>query len=94
MYGFLGGYPSFLQENLHYTPDARGQWSSASSRIGALASIAGGWLGDRLSPRLVLSARFVCIAVLGYLFFQQSLSPDARNSDLHLRRQWAARSFT
>ena len=73
MYGFLGGYASFLQENLHYTPTRAGVVVGFFA-IGALASIAGGWLGDRFSPRLVLCAAFVCIAVLGYLFFQQTPS--------------------
>jgi MFS family permease len=40
--------------------------------VGALASIAGGWLGDRFSPRLVLSSAFFCIAGLGYLCFHGS----------------------
>lgn len=69
MYGFLGGYASFLQENLHYTPTGAGVVVGFFA-IGALTSIAGGWVGDRFSPRIVLSAAFVCIAVLGYLFFQ------------------------
>jgi DHA1 family inner membrane transport protein len=37
--------------------------------VGALVSIAGGWLGDRLSPRLVLSGAFFAIAVFAYLCF-------------------------
>jgi len=40
--------------------------------LGALASIAGGWVGDILPPRLVLSVSFFCVAILGYLFFQPS----------------------
>jgi len=73
MYGFLGGYASFLQENLHYTPTRAGVVVGFFA-IGALASIAGGWLGDRFSPRIVLSVAYVCIAVLGYLFFQMAPS--------------------
>jgi MFS family permease len=77
MYGFLGAYASFLQENLHYTPTRAG-FVVGFFAIGALASIAGGWLGDRFSPRIVLSAAYVCIAVLGYLFFQVTPSPLTR----------------
>ncbi len=29
----------------------------------------GGWLGDRLSPKLVLSGSLLSIAVFGYLFY-------------------------
>ena len=73
MYGFLGNYASFLQETLHYTPTRAGVVVGFFA-IGALASIGGGWVGDRFPPRMVLCAAFVCIAVLGYLFFQQSAS--------------------
>jgi DHA1 family inner membrane transport protein len=70
MYGFLGMYPTFLRESLHYTPKAAGFVVSFFG-VGALVSIAGGWIGDRFSPRLVLSASFAGITVLGYLFFLQ-----------------------
>lgn len=69
MYGFLGSYASFLQETLHYTPSVAG-FVVGFFAVGALASIAGGWVGDRFSPRLVLAGAYVCIAVLGYLFYQ------------------------
>jgi len=71
MYGFLGMYPTFLRENLHYAPEAAGVVMSFYG-LGALASIAGGWVGDILPPRLVLSVSFFCVAILGYLFFQPS----------------------
>jgi DHA1 family inner membrane transport protein len=79
MYGFLGSYASFLQENLHYTPKLSG-FVVGFFAIGALTSIAGGWVGDRFSPRIVLSAAFVCIAVLGYLFFQ--VAPSALTREI------------
>jgi DHA1 family inner membrane transport protein len=40
--------------------------------FGALGSIGGGWLGDRFSPRLVMSATFLTAAVLGYALFHGS----------------------
>ena len=73
MYGFLGLYPSYLQQRLHYTVANSGTVISFFG-VGALASIFGGWLGDKLSPRLVLSASLLSIAVLGYFFFQDSFS--------------------
>jgi DHA1 family inner membrane transport protein len=73
MYGFLGSYASFLQENLHYTPSLSG-FVVGLFAIGALASIAGGWLGDQLSPRITLFGSYVFIAVLGYLFYQHAPS--------------------
>lgn len=73
MYGFLGLYPTFLRENLHYSPAAAGTVIGFFG-IGALTSIMGGWLGDRFSPKLILSGSLLSIAVLGYLFFQPSFS--------------------
>lgn len=71
MYGFLGMYPTFLRESLHYTPKAAGLVMSFFG-LGALASIIGGWIGDHFSPSLVLSTSFFCVAILGYLLFQPS----------------------
>jgi MFS transporter, DHA1 family, inner membrane transport protein len=71
MYGFLGMYPTFLRESLHYTPKAAGFVVSFFG-VGALASIGGGWIGDRFSPRLVLGTSFAGITILGYLFFLQA----------------------
>jgi DHA1 family inner membrane transport protein len=71
IYGYLGMYPTFLREGLGYTPAAAGAVLGAFG-LGALGSIAGGWLGDRFSPRYVLGASFLCAAALGYLLFHAS----------------------
>ena len=71
IYGFLGMYPTFLREGLSYSPTAAGSVMGLYG-LGALASIGGGWIGDRGSPRLVLSVTFVVAAVLGYLLFNGS----------------------
>ncbi len=71
LYGFTGMYPTFLREGLHYSPKQAGVVASFYG-AGALLSIAGGWLGDRFSPRVVLSAAFFAIAGLGYLCFHGS----------------------
>jgi len=73
MYGFLGLYPLFLREVLHYTPVSAGKVIGFFG-VGALFSIPCGWIGDRYSPRLVLSGSLLSISVLGYLFFQTSPS--------------------
>jgi len=73
MYGFLGMYPTFLRESLHYAPKAAGLVMSFFG-LGALASIVGGWVGDRFSPQVVLSMSFFGVAILGYLLFQPSES--------------------
>ena len=71
MFGFTGMYPTYLREGLHYTPKAAGFVISFYG-AGALISIGGGWLGDRFSPRVVLSSAFFCTACLGYLCFHGS----------------------
>jgi predicted MFS family arabinose efflux permease len=71
IYGYLGMYPAFLRESLQYSPTAAGTVMSFYG-LGTLGSIGGGWLGDRFSPRLVLSATFLCAAALGYLLFHGS----------------------
>jgi DHA1 family inner membrane transport protein len=71
IYGYLGMYPTYLREHLAYSPGAAGTVMSMYG-LGALASIGGGWLGDRFSPRLVMSATFLVAAGLGYLLFHGS----------------------
>ena len=71
VYGYLGMYPTYLREHLGYSPGAAGTVMSIYG-FGALASIGGGWLGDRFSPRLVMSITFLTAAVLGYLLFHGS----------------------
>ena len=71
LYGFTGMYATYLREALHYPPKAAGIVQSFYG-FGALLSIFGGWLGDRFSPRAVLSASFFAIACLGYLCFHGS----------------------
>ena len=71
IYGYLGMYPTFLREGLNYAPATAGTVMSIYG-LGALASIGGGWLGDRLSPRLVLGGAFLGAAGLGYLLFHGS----------------------
>jgi DHA1 family inner membrane transport protein len=77
MYGFLGLYPTFLREVLHYSPINAGKVIGFFG-VGALASIPCGWIGDRYSPRLVLSGSLLSIAVLGALFFRMSPSMVTR----------------
>ena len=71
IYGYLGMYPTFLREGLSYPPATAGTVMSIYG-LGALASIGGGWLGDRVSPRLVLGGAFLGVAGLGYLLFHGS----------------------
>ncbi len=67
-FGFSGMYPTYLREALHYSAKPAGIIMSFYG-VGALGSIAGGLLGDRFSPRYVLSIAFFCLAGIGYLLF-------------------------
>ncbi|MBI3402241.1 MAG: MFS transporter [Acidobacteria bacterium] len=67
LYGFLGMYPTFLRDALKFTPTTAGSVYSFFG-VGALLSILGGWLGDRLSPKVVLTTAFLTTALLGYGF--------------------------
>ena len=67
-HGFLGMYPTFLREYLHYSPADAGKIVSLYG-FGALMSVGGGWLGDRFSPRLVLGCGLLAGAVIGYFLF-------------------------
>ena len=71
IYGYLGMYPTFLREGLKYSPTAAGTVMSFYG-LGTLGSIAGGMLGDRFPPTVVLSTTFFCAAALGYLLFHGS----------------------
>lgn len=73
IYGYLGLYPTYLREGLGYSPTTAGSVMGLYG-LGALMSIGGGWIGDRGSPRLVLSVTFVIAAMLGYLLFNGSAS--------------------
>lgn len=84
IYGYLGMYPTFLREGLHYSPTATGTVLSAFG-IGAMGSIFGGWLGDRWSPRVLLGAAFLCSGALGYLLF---LGPESMKLQMILSFVW------
>ena len=70
VYGYLGMYPTFLREYLHFSPRDAGTVMSMYG-IGALTSILCGWLGDRFSPRIILGMAFLGTAQVGFLFFHQ-----------------------
>jgi len=68
MYGYIGLYPTFLQEELGFD---RGDAGLAASMfgIGALVGLPAGWLGDRFNQRNIMIAALLLGAVVGYLLF-------------------------
>jgi DHA1 family inner membrane transport protein len=68
LYGYLGMYPTFLREQLHYAPADAGRVMSIYG-LGVLVSLFAGWLGDRFSPRLVLGLSFLLASAVAALLF-------------------------
>jgi MFS transporter, DHA1 family, inner membrane transport protein len=68
LYGYLGMYPTFLREQLHYAPSDAGRVMSIYG-LGVLVSLISGWLGDRFSPRLVLGLGFLLASAVSALMF-------------------------
>src|SRR5258706_1178494 len=68
LYGYLGMYPTFLREQLHYAPADAGRVMSIYG-LGVLVSAGSGWLGDRFSPRTVLATSFLFASAVAALLF-------------------------
>jgi MFS family permease len=68
MYGYLGLYPTFLQEELGLD---RGQAGTAAGMfgLGALMGLPAGWFGDRFNQRYVLIGALLAGCLIGYLIF-------------------------
>lgn len=73
LYGYLGMYPTFLREQLHFAPTSIGRVMS-SYGLGVLVSLGTGWLGDRFSGRIVLSLSFMVAAAVCAALFNGSTS--------------------
>lgn len=68
MYAYLGLYPTYLRDELGFTPGAAG-FALSMYGLGAFFSLAGGWLGDRYDFRKVLAGGMLAAAVVGWLLF-------------------------
>ncbi len=68
MYGYIGLYPTYLQEGLGLTQREAGV-AAGMFGVGALAGLPAGWLGDRLDQRTVMIVSLLAGSVVGYLLF-------------------------
>ncbi|HEX3474108.1 MAG TPA: MFS transporter [Kofleriaceae bacterium] len=68
IYGYLGLYPTYLREGLHFTPQQAGLCVSFYG-LGALLSLIGGWLGDKYNYRKLLFISLIISAISGGLAF-------------------------
>ena len=68
IFGFLGMYPTYLRQELHFSPAEAGRIMSIYG-LGVLVSVGGGLLGDRLPMRPLLVASLLVAAATGWLLF-------------------------
>ncbi|MDP9012102.1 MAG: MFS transporter [Pseudomonadota bacterium] len=77
VYGFLGLYPTFLRESLHFTPAEAGAMLKFFG-LGSLLAYFAGMLGDRLSPKVVIIGASVAVVLLGLFLYRPDLSTLSR----------------
>lgn len=68
VYGYLGLYPTYLQQQLGFSVIDAGK-AAGMFGLGALMGIPAGLLGDRFNQRWILMASLIAGAVVGYLLF-------------------------
>jgi DHA1 family inner membrane transport protein len=68
IFGFLGMYPTYLRQELHFSAADAGKIMSIYG-LGVLLSVAGGFLGDGFPVRPTLALSFVVAAAIGWLLF-------------------------
>jgi len=68
IFGFLGMYPTYLRQELHFSAADAGKIMSIYG-LGVLLSVAGGFFGDGYPVRPTLSVSFLVAAAIGWLLF-------------------------
>ncbi|HEX5598367.1 MAG TPA: MFS transporter [Micromonosporaceae bacterium] len=76
IYAYLGLYPTYLREELGYTPKEAGLALSMYG-LGAFFSLVGGWMGDRYDFRKLLATAMAVSALVGYILFSGIASRPA-----------------
>jgi len=71
IFGFLGMYPTYLRQQLHFSASDAGSIMSIYG-LGVLLSVGGGLLGDGFPARPTLVVSFLVAAVVGWLLFNGS----------------------
>jgi MFS family permease len=75
-YGFLGLYPTFLQEEHGFTP-GQAAFALSMAGFGAMMALPAGWLGDRYDQRKLLAIGFVGASGCTFLAYQVATTPAA-----------------
>lgn len=76
-YGFLGLYPTFLQEQHGFT-DGQSAFALSMAGFGAMMALPAGWLGDRYDQRKLLAIGFVGASASTFLAYQVATTPPAQ----------------
>lgn len=76
-YGFLGLYPTFLQEHLKFS-QGEAAFALSMAGFGAMMALPAGWLGDRFNQRNLLVFAFVGTAATAYLTYQVATTPTTQ----------------
>jgi MFS family permease len=73
-FGYLGLYPTYLINELHFTPQQAGAAASMYG-AGALTGLICGYLADRVSQKAVSLCALVALAAVGYALFNVATTP-------------------
>jgi MFS family permease len=73
-YGFLGLFPTYLHDELHFTT-GQGALATSFVGLGSAMSIFWGWVGDRVNTRLMLICAYLGAAVSALLLFNGPGTP-------------------
>ena len=75
-YGFLGLYPTLLEEELGFTA-GEAAFALSMAGFGAMMALPAGWLGDRYDQRKLLAIGFVGASACTYGAYQMATTPVA-----------------
>jgi len=78
VYGYLGLYPTFLQQELGFSVVDSGT-AVGMFGLGALMGIPAGLLGDRLNQRWILVVSLLAASVIGFLLFNGPTDAASQN---------------
>ena len=76
-YGFLGLYPTFLQEQLGFEP-AQAALGASLIGFGAMTALPVGWLADRYDQRLLLAVGFIGSSLTALAAYRFAEGPGAQ----------------
>ncbi|MBP2642573.1 MAG: family transporter [Firmicutes bacterium] len=77
LYAHMGLYPTFLINQLHFSP-ITASLSLSIYGIGCMFGIPAGWLGDRYSNRWFAICAWICAAIVWYFTYNVATEPWAQ----------------